>query len=83
MRLYHTLHLDQNNSSNGLMRDKDQEVGVVSIIIGIVKVIDNMLIHNNIDIVSLNLVATETTQNETEGIEITRNEEIEEIEIIV
>ena len=82
MRLYHTLHLDQNNSSNDLMRDKDQEVGV-DIILGIVKVIGNMFIHNNIVTVSLNLVATETTQNETDGIEITQNEEIEEIKIIV
>ena len=82
MRLYHTLHLDQNNSSNGLMRDKDQEVGV-DIILRIIKEIDNMLIHNNIVIVSLNLVATEIIQIETDGIEITQNEEIEEIEIIV
>jgi len=81
MRLYHTLHLDQNNSSNGLMRDKDQEVGV-GIILGIAKVIDNMLIRNNIVTASLNLVATETTQIEIEGIEIIQNE-IAEIEIIV
>ena len=81
MRLYHTLHLDQNNSSNGLMRDNDQEVEV-GIILRIAKEIGNMLIHNNIVIVSLNLVATETTQIETDGIEITQNE-IEGIEIIV
>ena len=81
MRLYHTLHLDQNNSSNGLMRDNDQEVEV-GIILRIAKEIGNMLIHNNIVIVSLNLVATEIIQNETEEIEITQNE-IEGIEIIV
>ena len=81
MRLCHTPHLDQNNSNNGLMRDKDQEVGV-GIILRIAKEIGNMLIHNNIVIVSLNLVATETTQDETEGIEITQNV-IEGIEITV
>ena len=79
MRLYHTPHLGHNSSN---MRDKDQEVGV-DIILGIVKVIGNMFIHNNIVTVSLNLVATETTQIETDGIEITQNEEIEEIKIIV
>lgn len=81
MRLYHTLHLDQNNSSNGLMRDKDQEVGV-GIILRIAKEIGNMLIHNNIVIVSLNLVVIEIIPNETDGIEITQNE-IEGTETIV
>ena len=79
MRLYHTPHLGHSSSSH--MRDKDQEVGV-GIILGIVKIIGNMLIHNNVVTVRLNLVATEIIQNETDGIEITQNE-IEGIEIIV
>ena len=82
MRLYHTPHLGRSNN-NSHMRDKDQEVGVVSIIIEIAKVIGNTLIHNNIVTVSLSLVVIETTQNETEGIEITQNEIEEEIEIII
>ena len=55
MRLYHTPHLGHSSSSH--MRDKDQEVGVVSIIIRKAKIIGNTLIHNIVT-VSLNLVAT-------------------------
>ena len=79
MRLYHTPHLSHSSSSH--MRDKDQEVGV-GIILRIAKEIGNMLIHNNIVTVSLNLVVIEIIQNETDEIEITQNV-IEEIEIIV
>jgi hypothetical protein len=78
--LYHTPHLGHSSSSSH-MRDKDQEVGVVSIIIRKAKIIGNTLIHNNIT-VSLNLVDIEITQIEAGEIEITQNE-IEGIEIIV